>query len=108
MQYLGVAKVEAQVVTGTCKMDTSTVNSSGMVQPIRRNMKRLILRTIDRGWLGLNPLVRHIVICGFPRSGSTLMLLIAETCVADAKTFGGQERKALGYDVQHAFRNHPI
>jgi Sulfotransferase family len=54
---------------------------------LRRGVKRLMFKAIDNGWFGLCPLDTHIVICGYIRSGSTLLLLITETCVADAKVY---------------------
>lgn len=60
-------------------------------RPLARALKHLrvpMLAAVDRGWFGLTPLDRHVVVCGFPRSGSTLLLLIAETCVSDAAVFG--------------------
>jgi hypothetical protein len=42
----------------------------------------------------LRPLRTHVVICGFERSGSTLLLAMAETCVCDARTFGSEESAA--------------
>jgi hypothetical protein len=43
---------------------------------------------------GVRGLRRHVVLCGFPRSGSTLLQLMVEACVADIHTFG-RERRAL-------------
>ncbi|MBI1923533.1 sulfotransferase domain-containing protein [Candidatus Poribacteria bacterium] len=88
-------------------MSQQMSGKSKFLSPVRRRIRRLILATIDKGWLGLKPLQTHVVICGFPRSGSTLLLLIAETCVSDAKTFG-QERPALGYHAQNELRNHSL
>jgi hypothetical protein len=65
-----------------------------------------MLDAVDSGWFGLRALRTHAVICGFPRSGSTLLLLMAETCVADAKTFGTE---SYALDVaRRPFRNHPL
>ena len=51
--------------------------------------KRNAVRLIDTGLIPLTePLRTHVVICGFPRSGSTLLQLICETCVADTRGFG--------------------
>ena len=44
--------------------------------------------------------------CGFPRSGSTLLLLMIESCVSDVRTFG-EEISALAA-AKYAFRNHPL
>jgi len=76
---------------------------SSFFAPVRRSAKRFIRYTIDHGWFGLTPLETHVVICGFPRSGSTLLQLIVETCVSDLKKFG-RERRALDA-AQAPFRN---
>lgn len=61
----------------------------------RRRLKRVLLQGIDRGWFGFVPLQAHLVICGFPRSGTTLLQLMAETAYPGARTFG-VERSGLG------------
>lgn len=77
----------------------------GILSPVRRAIKRSLFAAIDGGWFGLHPLKTHVVVCGFTRSGSTLLLLIAETCVADVRTFG-LEVSALAA-ARYALRNHP-
>ncbi len=62
--------------------------------PVRQRLKRAALRVVDRGWLGFVPLEAHLVICGFPRSGTTLLQLMAETAYPSAKAFG-DERSGL-------------
>jgi len=57
-------------------------------------LRRLIARVSEQSWLGGRPLLRHVVICGFPRSGSTLLQLMVEACVSDIHTCG-RERRAL-------------
>ncbi|WP_197444190.1 sulfotransferase family protein [Maioricimonas rarisocia] len=56
--------------------------------------RRRIVDLTERGWFGGRLLRRHIVICGFPRSGSTLLQLMVEACVRDIRTFG-RERRGL-------------
>jgi hypothetical protein len=56
--------------------------------------KRHILAAIDRGWFGTTPLRTHVVMCGFPRSGTTLLQLMVETAYPSARTFH-RERAAL-------------
>jgi hypothetical protein len=75
-----------------------------LLRPVRRGIKQLVFTVIDKGWFGLRPLRTHVVVCGFTRSGSTLLLLMAETCVADIRTFG-REISGLGA-AQCALRNH--
>ena len=62
--------------------------------PVRQRLKRAALQVVDHGWLGYVPLEAHLVICGFPRSGTTLLQLMAETAYPSARTFG-VERSGL-------------
>jgi hypothetical protein len=48
----------------------------------------------DHGWLPAVPLRQHVVICGFPRSGTTLFQLMMEGCVRGIGS-RGRERRAL-------------
>ena len=61
--------------------------SPGLLHPLHRGAKRAAVLASERGWFGLTPLSTHVVICGFPRSGSTLLLLMAETAFPEAKVF---------------------
>ena len=72
----------------------------------RRRLRRWLLEAVDRGWLGLTPLEKHVVICGFPRSGSTMLQAMVEACVDGAKTFR-DERPALDA-ARRAWRNHRL
>jgi len=62
-------------------------DTPGVVELTRRGLKRVLAQASDRAWLGLTPLRTHVVICGFPRSGSTLLLLMAETAFPHARTY---------------------
>jgi hypothetical protein len=62
--------------------------------------------TIDSGFFNLTPLKRHVVVCGFPRAGTTLVQAILETCTADAKSFG-REINALSAAML-TLRNHSV
>ena len=68
--------------------------------PFRRHLRTEVIRFIDRGWFGLTPLEAHLVICGFPRSGTTLLQLMVETAVPEATRFG-RERSGLGIARKH-------
>ena len=65
-----------------------------LLTPVRRGLRHAYVRLTERGWFGLKPLRTHVVICGFPRSGSTMLQLMVETSVADAKAFG-RERSGV-------------
>jgi glycosyltransferase involved in cell wall biosynthesis len=63
---------------------------------------------IERGWLravGYRPLEKHVVVCGFPRAGSTLLQLMVQACISDTDTFRG-EIGAL-WAARHATRTRP-
>lgn len=60
----------------------------------------MLLDLVDGRWLGLCPLSRHIVICGFPRSGSTLLLLMVETSFT-----GNQSGAAVGRGAARRFED---
>jgi hypothetical protein len=62
--------------------------------PLRAAAKRQVLAAMDRGWFGMVPLRTHVVMCGFPRSGTTLLQLMMETAYPQARTFH-RERAAL-------------
>jgi hypothetical protein len=63
-----------------------------------------MLAGIDHGWFGLRPLKIHAVVCGLPRSGSTLLQLQIEACVSDVRVFG-KETSALP-TADWRLRNH--
>lgn len=56
--------------------------------------RRWIAGCVDRGWLPGTALKQQIVICGFPRSGTTLLQLLLESCTKNLGTFG-KERRAI-------------
>jgi hypothetical protein len=66
----------------------------GLLAPIRGLAKRQVLAALDRGWFGAIPLRTHVVMCGYPRSGTTLLQLMMETAYPAARTFH-KERAAL-------------
>ena len=72
-----------------------------------REAARRVLRTaVDSGMPGLHPLRKHIVVCGFPRSGSTLFQVMVDLCIADVRTFP-EEVDGL-WAARAALRNHPF
>jgi hypothetical protein len=77
---------------------------TGIVTSISMRMRKLAIAAVDRGWLGCRPLKTHVVVCGFPRSGSTLLHLMIEACVSGVRTFG-TELEAL-VAARYALRNH--
>lgn len=65
-----------------------------LLTPLRRRVRHAYVRATERGFFGLVPLRTHVVICGFPRSGTTLLQVMLETSAADAMSFG-RERSGL-------------
>ncbi len=49
---------------------------------------------VDKGLFGKKRLETHVVMTGFPRSGTTLAQLMVEACIGDLKAYG-KERRAL-------------
>ena len=78
--------------------------SRGLLRSARFAGAAARLMLVDRGWFGCTPLERHVVICGFPRSGSTLLALMIRCCVAHACTYD-REVPALRA-ARTAKRNH--
>ena len=68
--------------------------------PLRRLLRRSAIRMLDRGWFGSVPLQGHLVICGFPRAGTTLLQLMVQTAVPSARSFV-RERSGLGVAQNH-------
>lgn len=77
--------------------------------PLLRLERRLLMplyRIADVGVPGLTPLRTHILVCGFPRSGTTLLQLMLENALPQARRFG---REVGGWRAAtYAWRNHPV
>ena len=57
--------------------------------PLHRAGRRVLRGAVDAGLVGAR-LRAHVVICGFPRSGSILLQLMIETCVAQVHSFSSE------------------
>lgn len=65
-----------------------------------------LYRVADTGLLGLTPLRTHILVTGFPRSGTTLLQLMLENSLPEARRFG---RETAGWRAAtYAWRNHAV
>lgn len=69
----------------------------GVARSAKRGLhaaKRVAVRGLgDRGLLraaGVAPLKTHAVVCGFPRTGSTLLQVMVEACVSGVDTYPGE------------------
>lgn len=78
-----------------------------LLTPLRRRLRHAYVRASDRGWFGLVPLDTHVVICGFPRSGTTLLQAMLETSAANARSFG-KERSGMAVAQYTWPGRHPI
>jgi hypothetical protein len=77
--------------------------------PIRRWRRRLLMplfRLADTAIPGLTPLRTHLLICGFPRAGTTLLQMMLENAMPYARRFG---REVGGWRAAtYCWRNHPV
>ena len=75
-----------------------------LLKRIRRRFVMPFYRIPDTGLFGLTPLKKHILICGFPRSGTTMLQLMLENGIPDALRFG---RETGGWRAAtFCWRNH--
>lgn len=72
----------------------------------RRKLVGYVYRFPDTGLFGLTPLQTHIVICGYPRSGTTLLLAMMEYALPGARRFG--EEIGAWRAATHEWRNHAV
>lgn len=71
----------------------------------RTMLRQLALQALERT-PGRCPLDTHVVICGFPRSGSTLLQLVAEACYPQARAYRA-EMSAINA-ARALVRSHPL
>lgn len=88
---------------------TGTVHISDAWSPwkrLRRRVRMAVFRLPDSGAFGLVPLRTHILICGFPRSGTTLLQLMLENGLPSSRHFG---REVGGWRAAtYCWRNHEL
>jgi hypothetical protein len=70
---------------------------------VRHRLKRWANTIVDSGRFGFTPLHTHVVVCGYPRSGTTLLQLMIENCVADIRKFGREYEAIVA--ASYALRN---
>ncbi len=76
------------------------------VKRLRRRVLASVYRLPDTGLFGLVPLQQHVLICGFPAAGTTLLQLMVENGLPQARRFG---REVGGWRAAtYAWRNHPL
>lgn len=73
---------------------------------VRRRLIARACRVADTGWFGLTRLRQHVLVCGFPASGTTLLQLMLENGMPHARRFG---REVGGWRAAtYCWRNHPV
>src|ERR1700759_582777 len=73
---------------------------------IRRGVRAPFYRFPDTGLFGLTPLKMHVLICGFPNAGTTLLQLMLENGLPKARRFG---RERAGWRAAtYSRRNHEL
>ena len=78
----------------------------GPLKRARRRAMARVYRFADSGWFGLTRLEQHVLICGFPASGTTLLQLMVENGLPQARRFG---REVGGWRAAtYCWRNHPV
>lgn len=79
------------------------------MNPVRRWRRRLLMplfRLADTPFPGLTPLRTHLLICGFPRAGTTLLQMMLENAMPYARRFG---REVGGWRAAtYCWRNHAV
>lgn len=71
----------------------------------KRAVTNLHIHAIDAGWTSRTPLKTHVVVCGFPRAGTTLLALMLQVAYRGAKAFSKEHaglRVAYRTDRNHA------
>ena len=79
-------------------------NTWDQISVASRFRRWLLESTVDRGWFGMTPLKAHVVICGYPRAGSTMLYLMVHNCVKGVRVFN-KEVFALNA-ARYYWRNH--
>lgn len=77
-----------------------------LIKRLRRRLICPVYRLVDSGLPLLTPLRKHILICGFPRSGTTLLQMMLENGIPTARYFG---KEFSGWRAAtYTWRNHDI
>jgi hypothetical protein len=77
-----------------------------LFKSLRRQIAMPLFRVVDTGAFGLTRLQKHILICGFPRSGTTMLQLMLENGLPQARRFG---RETGGWRAAtYSWRNHKM
>lgn len=72
----------------------------------RRRLVAPLFRISDTGWFGLTPLRTHILVCGYRRSGTTMLLAMLEHAYPKAKHF---RKETSGWRAATwCWRNHEV
>lgn len=109
-----VAAVSANEIPGVVVQSTMGIararTATRLFRKIRRAFSRVVVPAangvVDRGFFDLHPLRSHVVICGFPRSGSTLVQVMLASALPNARHFPNEIPALVA--AKEAFRNSTI
>jgi hypothetical protein len=88
------------------KTRTEIFSIRNPMKRLRRQLLSYLFRFPDTGWLGLKALRTHILICGFRRSGTTLLQMMLEYAHPYARRFG---KEVSGWRAAtYKWRNHDV
>jgi hypothetical protein len=73
---------------------------------VEHRLREQLLGVVDRGLLGLTHALKvHLVLCGFPRAGTSMLQLMAQTSFDGCRVW---ERETVGHVLARiGLRNHP-
>ena len=92
--------------TARANQGPSIFDGWSTLKGMRRRALSPLFALPDIGLPGLVPLRLHLLICGFPRSGTTLLQLMLENALPAARRFG---REIGGWRAAtYCWRNHPV
>jgi hypothetical protein len=78
----------------------------GFLKGLRRRLVAPVYRLSDTGLFGLTPLRTHILVCGYQRAGTTMLLAMLEYAHPKARRFG--EETSGWRAATYAWRNHAV
>ena len=90
--------------------DDPSIEPPGLPDDLRHRLEHAarerLMRVVDTGLLGLTqPLKVHLVLCGFPRAGTSMLQLMAQTSFHDCRVW---EHETVGHVLARiGLRNHP-
>lgn len=88
------------------KQNETIYSDLGLIRRWRRRLIGYLYRLPDTGWFGLQPLRTHIAVCGLRRSGTTLLQMMLEFALPQARRFGRE--MSAWRAATYQWRNHEV